>query len=389
MKKAVMIGAGQIGRGFIGMLLEQAGYYVVFADINEDVIRDINTRKEYPVHLVDKESVNTTVRNIRAISSLSPELREEYATCSLICTSVGLTAFPKIAPALAQGIALRRERGETGPLNIIACENGLHGTTRLKELIFEHLDAGQREYAEEHVGFPDCAVDRIIPPAKGMAAAETVVERYHEWDVERDGFKGEIPEIPGMEVVDDLSAYVERKLFTLNGPNAVTGCYGWLKGYETVNEALLDPEIYQVVYGMMEEVGHMLEKRHGFTAEQMKSYRDGLIRRFENPYIIDTCTRVAREPIRKLSPDDRIIAPMKYAEEYGIETSCYYTGIAAILLYDNPEDEQAREIRRQIREGGVGQTLQSVCGIAPESETAGKITAEYERLRAMYRPDQP
>ena len=48
-----MIGAGQIGRGFIGMLLEKAGYHVVFADVNMDVVNDINTRGEYTVHLMD------------------------------------------------------------------------------------------------------------------------------------------------------------------------------------------------------------------------------------------------------------------------------------------------------------------------------------------------
>ena len=384
MKKAVMIGAGQIGRGFIGMLLEQAGYHVVFADINTDVINDINTRKEYTVHLVDTECLDTTVRNISAISSLSPALIEEYAACSLICTSVGLTAFPKIAPALAKGIALRQARGEESALNIIACENGLNGTTRLKKLIYDCLNATEREYADRMVGFPNCAVDRIIPPAKGLAAAETVVERYHEWDVERGGFKGEIPNIPGMDVVDDLSAYVERKLFTLNGPNAVTGCYGFLKGYKTVNESLLDPEIYTVVYGMMEEVGRMLEKRHGFSAEQMQTYRDALIRRFENPYIIDDCTRVAREPIRKLSPDDRIIAPLTYAQQYGLETKHYYTGIAAILLYDNPQDEQSQRIQELLRGSGLRKTLETISEIPQDSETAKQIEREYVRLKALY-----
>ena len=84
MKKAVMIGAGQIGRGFIGMLVEQAGYHVVFADINMDVINDINTRHEYTVHLMDTVCVETTVKNISAINSLDPALVDEYAGLSLI-----------------------------------------------------------------------------------------------------------------------------------------------------------------------------------------------------------------------------------------------------------------------------------------------------------------
>lgn len=375
-----MIGAGQIGRGFIGMLLEQAGYHVIFADVNMDVINDINTRHEYTVHLVDTECSDTVIKNISAIYSLSEELIDEYASCDLICTSVGLTAFPYIAPALARGIARRAEIGVSKPLNIIACENGIHGTSKLKQLIFERLDEKSAAFAEKNIGFPDCAVDRIIPPVEGIPAAEVVVERYHEWDVERGGFVGNIPAVPGMNVVDDLSAYVERKLFTLNGPNAVTGCLGYMKGLKNVREALADPEIYDVVWGMMEECGAMLEKRHGFSAEEMLAYRTGLMERFRNPYIVDPVTRVAREPIRKLSPDDRIIAPMMYADSYSIPTPNYYTGIAAVLLYDNPEDSQSLQIRELIKSKGIADTLSEICGIGKQSRIAERIEKEYSRL---------
>ena len=383
MKKAVMIGAGQIGRGFIGMLLEGAGYHVVFADINTSVIDDINTRHEYTVHLVDTECVDTTVRNISAVDSRSDELIREYAECSLICTSVGLTAFPYIAPKLADGIRARLKASNREFLNIIACENGLHNTERLKELIFELLSDEERTYAEEYIGFPDCAVDRIIPPVEGIPAAEVVVEKYHEWDVERGGFKGEVPMIEGMHVVDDLSAFIERKLFTLNGPNAVTGSLGWLKGYETVKEALEDEEIFKVVYGMMEECGAMLEKRHGFTAEEMKAYRDSLISRFLNPYIVDKLTRVAREPIRKLSPNDRIIAPMNYAHSYGIDTPSYYTGIASLLLYRNEEDAQSMELSDCVSKNGLAYTLKKYCEIEENSTASKQIEAEYLKLKEI------
>lgn len=382
MKKAVMIGAGQIGRGFIGMLLERAGYHVVFADINKSVIDDINTRHEYTVHLVDKECVDTTVRNISAVDSRSDELVREYAECSLICTSVGLTAFPYIAPKLAEGIRARLHAGKKEYLNIIACENGLHNTERLKELIFELLGEEEKNYADEFIGFPDCAVDRIIPPVEGIPAAEVVVERYHEWDVERKGFKGEIPEVEGMHVVDELSAFIERKLFTLNGPNAVTGSLGYLRGYETVKEALEDEEIFKVVYGMMEECGAMLEKRHGFTAGEMKEYREALVSRFLNPYIVDKLTRVVREPIRKLSPNDRIIAPMNYAHAHGIETPNYYTGIASLLLYRNAEDAQSIELSDCVSENGLPYTLKKYCSIEENSAVSRSIEAEYTRLKS-------
>lgn len=381
MKKAVMIGAGQIGRGFIGMLLEGAGYHVVFADINKSVIDDINTRHEYTVHLVDQQCVDTTVRNISAVDSRSDDLIKEYAECSLICTSVGLTAFPYIAPKLAEGIRTRLRDGNGEYLNIIACENGLHNTERLKELIFGYLSDEEKSYADRYIGFPDCAVDRIIPPVESLHAAEVVVEKYHEWDVERKGFKGEVPLIEGMNVVDDLSAFIERKLFTLNGPNAVTGSLGYLKGYDTVKEALEDEEIFSVVFGMMKECGEMLEKRHGFSSEEMESYRQSLVGRFLNPYIVDKLTRVAREPIRKLSPNDRIVAPMNYAHSYGIETPSYYTGIASLLLYRNAEDPQSIELSDSVVKTGLRETLEKYSAIPKDSSIAQKIEAEYIKLK--------
>ena len=381
MKRAVMIGAGQIGRGFIGMLLEQAGYHVVFADLNMEVIDDINTRHEYTVHLVDTQCVNTRVSNISAMSSLDPRLIGEYEQCQLVCTAVGLTSLPKIAGPIARGIAARRAAGSTEYMNVIACENAVRGSSQLKALVEQQLSPEDLAYARQYVGFPDCAVDRIIPPAHGIEAAEVVVEKYHEWDVEKKDFRGPLPEIAGMELVDDLTAYLERKLFTLNGATVVTGAIAYLKGYRTVNEALKDEEIYSLVLGLMEECSAMLEKRHGFSPKSMADYRASLMQRFMNPYIIDEAVRVVREPIRKLSATDRLVAPMNYAHSYGIATPHYYRGIASVLLYDNPEDEQSIQMQALIRSLGLRPALEQISGVPAESAVAVSIEQEYEKLK--------
>lgn len=381
MKKAVMIGAGNIGRGFIGLLLSQAGYNVLFADIDQAVIDDINRRGGYAVRLLDTRCEEAAVRGVRAVNVQDGALAEEIASCQLLCTSVGLTALPKAAPVIARGLSARRRAGNEEPLNVIACENAVRGSTLLKGMVLGELSREDAAFAEAHTGFPDSAVDRIIPPRREGPPADVVVERYREWDVERGGFKGPPPEIPGMDLVEDLTAYLERKLFTLNGPNAVTAWYGRYKGYKTINEALTDPAVHALVWGMMTECGHMLSRRHGFSDEAMAAYRAALMARFRNPWIIDDVLRVGREPLRKLAPGDRIIAPMNYAAAFGIETPCYHTGVALGLLYDELQDAQSRQLQALIGEAGPAAALEQVCGIEAESPAGRAILREYERLK--------
>ncbi|MBO6093768.1 MAG: mannitol-1-phosphate 5-dehydrogenase [Oscillospiraceae bacterium] len=380
MKKAVLIGAGQFGRGVIAMLLEQSGYHVVLADINEEVIRDINTRGEYVVRRIDDRDESVTVRNISAISSLSPELVEECASCEVICTCTGLTVLGKIAPVIAKSISRRRENGFAGTANVLACENAIGGTTVLKNFVLGYLNEEEKEYLDEHIGFPDCAIDGIIPPRRDALPADVTAEKYYEWDSLKSGFRGELPEIKGLHIVDDLSRYLERKLFTLNGPNAVTGCFGYRKGYKTVQESLADEEIYSVVWQMMEEAGEMLAKRHGFTAQEMLEYRSFIMKRFLNPHIIDTCVRVAREPMRKLAANDRIVAAMNYANSFGIATPAYVRGIAEVLSYNNPDDLQSSEMQQLIAALGIKKALEQMSGIPSDSVTAAAVEAEYRKI---------
>lgn len=49
MSKAIHFGAGKIGRGFIGSVLNEAGYEVTFADVNQEIIDLINKKKGYAV----------------------------------------------------------------------------------------------------------------------------------------------------------------------------------------------------------------------------------------------------------------------------------------------------------------------------------------------------
>ena len=389
MKKAVLTGAGQFGRGVIGMLLAKSGYHVVFADLNMSVVDDINNRGRYDVTRICKgEAVTKRVENISAVNAASPELVDYYESADIICTCAGLSALPKIAPALAESIKRRCLKDERGKINVLACENANGGSTKLKNLVLQLLSREEAGYLENNIGFPDCAIDAIIPPAANSKPADVTAEEYYEWDALKSGFRGELPEINGLNIVDDISKYLERKLFTLNGPNAVTGALGYIKGYDTVQDALKDDEIYKTVYGMMTETGKMLSMRHGFTEDEMKDYRSFIMSRFQNPRIIDSCTRVIREPLRKLAPDDRIVAPMNYAAEYGINTPEYYKGIAAVMNYVNQNDPQSIKMNEMISNLGFEKALESITGIKAGSTVCAEIEKEFNQIRQLKKGEQ-
>lgn len=379
MKKAVQFGAGNIGRGFIGALLSQSGYQVVFADVAEAIIDKINEDKTYTVHVMDVDCKDQKIENISGVNSTKPEAIDEIASADLVTTAVGLVILPRIAPTIAQAIEKRMENGVKEPMNMIACENAIRGTSQLKKAVYENLSDAGKAYADEYVGFADCAVDRIVPPVKSENFIDVVVEEYFEWDVEKSGLKGELPQIEGMTLVDDLMAYIERKLFTLNTGHCITAYLGNLRGIPTIDKAIADEEIFGIVSAAMKESGDGLIKKYGFDPEKHAAYIKKIIGRFKNPYLQDDVTRVGREPLRKLSPTDRLIKPMMTAAGYGLPVDHLVIGAGAALHYDNPNDKQSVELQEKIGAQGVRAAAAEITGLTDEG-LLDAIVAEYEKL---------
>ena len=318
MKRAIQFGAGNIGRGFIGAVLSEAGYHVVFADVNMEVIDRINKDGAYTVHIMDVESRDVRISNISGVDSGGGEIVDEIVRAEIITTAVGLRILPFIAPAIAKGIAARRAAGVGEPLNVIACENGIRATSQLREEVYKHLSAEEAAWCDAHVGFADCSVDRIVPPVRSENPIDVVVENFYEWNVEEKSFVGGAPHIEGMNLADNLLAYIERKLFTLNTGHAITAYLGRMKGLATIDESIADPAIFAIVKEAMQQSGQALVEKFGFDRDAHFKYIDKIIGRFKNPYLKDDVARVGREPLRKLSSTDRLVKPMMTAREYGL-----------------------------------------------------------------------
>lgn len=380
--KAVHFGAGNIGRGFIGLLLDQSGYEITFVDVNEDIINAINQEKAYQVHFADETSESATVQHIFGINSMkNPQaVTKAIMEADLITTAVGPNILPIIAKAIAQGLTERIDAHRT-PLQIIACENMIGGSTLLKDYVYQEIDEANQEGFDGLFDFPDAAVDRIVPNQTNANLLDVTVEPYYEWVVEKSFIHGKLPEIKGITYVDELGPYIERKLFTVNTGHAVTAYLGSYHGYATIIESLQDKSILDTLYGTLQESGKALIEAYGFDEKTHEAYIQKIISRFQNPHISDEVQRVARGPIRKLGPQDRFVRPATMYFEFTSAAPTYLSkAMAAALLFKNNGDEESVKLQEMIQEKGAEAAFVEVSGLEQDHPITKAVMTEYEQM---------
>lgn len=345
MKKALHFGAGNIGRGFVGVLLHEAGYELVFADVADALIDALNTEETYTVHEVGATPRDIEVTGFSGVNSggkQAEELGEQLATADLITTAVGPTVLKIIAPTIAEGLKARAGKG--GPkVAVIACENAINATDGLAAAIREVYPE-----ADEVAIFPNAAVDRIVPNQAPGQGLDVTVENYHEWAVDKTPFEGNEPEIPGITWVEDLAPYITRKLFTVNTGHAATAYFGFSAGISKISDALEDAEVRAKVEAVLAETKELIVEKFGFTPQVQQAYIDKILTRFANPELPDTAERVGRAPLRKISRHERFVGPAAELAELSLSTEALVGAVAAALRFDVPEDPEAVELQKKI-----------------------------------------
>jgi mannitol-1-phosphate 5-dehydrogenase len=377
MDQVVHFGAGNIGRGFIGALFSQSGYHVTFVDIADQIINQLNEKKQYKVRLATEKQEEMTINNVSGLNNLTQEneVIEAIKHATYLTTAIGPSILPRIASLIAKGLT-ERVKSNDEKLYVIACENQISATDLLKGYILENLDEQTKADLLDKVYFFNSAVDRIVPIQNNKDSLDVLVEPYYEWVVETDET---IPPIEGMKIVSDLAPFIERKLFTVNTGHAVIAYLGYLKNKEfTIDQALNDEKILMQVQATLGETGGYLIKQYNLNANDHQQYINKIIERFKNPILNDAVTRVARSPLRKLGPNDRLIRPATEAMKAGLSISNLAKAIAAALLFDYQDDEEAVKLQEMIKEKGVLHVLKEVSGLDESDELTQEIMKHYQ-----------
>ncbi len=370
--RAVHFGAGNIGRGFVGLLLHQGGYELTFSDVAAPLVDAINDVDAYTVHEVGEGGVDTVVTGFRAINSADhPDLViEAIAGANVVTTAVGPTILRFVAPLVVSGLALRDP--SSPPLQIMACENAINATDILRDEIQAQAGEAWDALASRAV-FANTAVDRIVPAQPEGAGVDVTVEPFFEWAIERPPFGDDPPHIPGAHFVDDLTPYIERKLFTVNTGHATTAYYGARAGIERISDALADPDIAARVAATLEETSALLAAKHELDPADLSTYRATILKRFRNPALPDTVWRVGRQPLRKLSRHERFVGPAAEAAERGLPVAQLGAAMGAALEFDDPEDPQSVDMQRLLREQDADAFTAAVTGLDPSHPLYARV----------------
>lgn len=368
-RQAVHFGAGNIGRGFIGETLHESGFDVTFVDVNSQIIDALNERGEYDITLAAEGDPIVHVNHVRGINNQqNPEdVVAAIKDAELVTTAIGPNILPYIAPLIADGITARRQARVKTPLDIIAAENMVGGSQKLREYVFEHLDQATKQYADVYVGFPNSAVDRIVPQQSHEDPLAVTVESFKEWVIDQTEVHNTDFRLKDVHYVDDLTPYIERKLFSVNTGHATTAYTGATTGYETIQDALRDRHVKVRLEKVLAEIRGLLVDKWNFNETDLEDYHRVLVDRFANPRLSDSIERVGRTPIRKLGYDERFIRPIRELKERDLEYDELLKVVGTIFRFESPDDKECVEIQERMTTDNLHDLVVEYTGLSDES----------------------
>ncbi|MGM0240676.1 mannitol-1-phosphate 5-dehydrogenase [Enterococcus sp. AZ103] len=375
--KAVHIGAGSIGRGFIGEVLHENDFEVSFLDANQNLIDQLNQDGFYQIEYLTENPIMKKIDRIKAINSISDREQavQEITAADLITTSIGASHLDKIASLIKEGILARKK-----PINILANENMINASTKLKEKVFKICNETEKEEINRLGFFVDTAIDRqsFTKVITGRSIAQ--VEPYYEWVIDQKQMAPDTSfNLTGVTFVENMAPYIERKLFIVNASHAALAYLGAVTGYKTVQDAFQDPVISEKVRQFMTENRAYFVGKYQMNLSELLSFSEKTLVRHGNPNLSDDVNRVGKDPLRKLSPHDRLVGPVSQLVKLGLPHQTGIEVIAAGFLFQAKEDESAQLLQKNIQANGITEVVREITQL-PE-QTINEIVQQYQNFK--------
>ena len=380
----VIFGAGKIARGFIGHLLYLSNIEFTFVEKVDSLVDLINERGEYSVNILGAPEKNCVIKGAKALKfSQKEEIAKAIAEADCVFNAVGGKNLSDIVPYMAAGIEEKAKVG--GNLNFVTCENWKKPADILKDGIEAILSDDAKEYYKNNVGITESVIMRsAIESDKELLAKDPLivnVQNFWELPVDASRVSGSLPDILGLKMIESFTGFLERKFYTYNAANGTTSFVGAIMGYEKIADAAHDEWLLKILDGVYRETATALSKKHGISFDDQWAFTRTSLNKLQDYTIVDFIERNARDPLRKLGPDDRLVGSARLVESCGIVPENLCVAIAAAIFYENEEDEFAVELRKMREEQGIDYVIENVCKLDPNGNLGMLIKEKIEFLK--------
>ena len=387
MSDIAIFGAGRISRGFLAHLISLSGKDFFFIEKDANLVAMLESKKKYTIHIMGHPEKDYIVTNFKSYNADNEEsFLLPLSRADLILTSVGGQNLLAISDSIAKAIQMRYHANLKEPANIITCENWIDPAKKLKSAVLANLPAELHTYVESKIGFSEAVVLRSatdLEPGKLEVDPLAVnVQDYWTLYIDAATIKNHIPRIEGFELKKDFSGMLIRKLYTYNAANGTISYLGNLKGYKRIDQAIMDQEILDILMKVYDETTNALSREFNISYKEQYAFAMMSLAKLQSKEIVDFISRNARDPIRKLGPEDRLVGPSLIALKYGIIPEGLATAIAAAIFYENDQDSSAVTLKEIRKVKGVDYILDSICMLGAYPEFKDLIRSKIAYLQS-------
>lgn len=337
---AVIFGAGAVGRGFIGEVFNEAGLEVIFIDVNQPLLDELERDGSYTHITVDRGMRDSkTIAPVNAIHSENVQAVDRALShAEIAATCVGSRALPLVCRTIARAVRLRANRGRP-PLNLLLAENLHDAPRRVREWLKAADPTLTDAFIDQHLALISTSIGRMIPvvdQSRSHQKKTTIeVEPYRFLPLDATAAKGRLVDAEAFVIDPEIpfEYYSDRKLYVHNMGHAMCAYLGACWGDTYIWQAIGRIEVRFFVRAAMIESATAIAARYGQPMGPLLEHIDDLLYRFANEALADTVARVGRDPMRKLAPEDRFLGAVQLCREEGIPSRFVLTGLTAALNY--------------------------------------------------------
>ncbi|MBS6510304.1 MAG: hypothetical protein KH334_01245 [Clostridiales bacterium] len=397
-KKIVLIGAGNIGKGYLGDLFAAEGFHLTFLTHRQEQAESLRSRGSYTLYKTSEKTGETQKVMITGFDAYSTAGEREQciqALCETNYASVHLYpgAYRQTAELLAEAICRRAEQCPDQTLDIFFCVNSIGPAKEFSGYILPKLlTAAQKQYFESKVGLVETLTYRNAfrgsPEMLAIDPDTVMVSDYGVLPVDGDAMRGEIP-IPALVALDKFQGRVTNKIWNINMRHYTLALYTAYQGDSLMWKGAVNPYNRYCTTKAAEEATFAVMQEFGFTFEDLKKGDrnkddNDWWKRCANPEDTDTVARVAADPIRKLAKGERLVGPTLCCLKHGRIPYFLSRSVALGYCYKDEQDQNAVALQAYLAENGIAAALEKYSGLTdadPDERLLRQlICAQYEEL---------